>query len=109
MAQPDPGKVGEGPLAIICGGGSLPFAVADAVSRRGRRVVLFPLYQLADSKAVGRFPHHWLRVGQAGRFRRLARAEGCRDVVLIGNVVRPVRLSDRCDDRSNADSAIRSI
>ena len=25
----------DGPLAIICGGGSLPFAVADAVGKRG--------------------------------------------------------------------------
>src|SRR5881227_1719602 len=79
----------ETPLAIICGGGSLPFAVADAVTRRGRRVVLFPLHRLADSSAVAFFPHHWLRLGEAGRFLRLARAEGCRDVVLIGNVVRP--------------------
>ena len=30
------------PLAIICGGGSFPGAVAEAVERRGRRPVLFP-------------------------------------------------------------------
>ena len=33
----------EGPLAMICGGGSLPLAVADSVSTRGRKVLLFPL------------------------------------------------------------------
>jgi UDP-2,3-diacylglucosamine hydrolase len=33
----------DGPLAVICGGGSLPFAVADAVGKRGRRVVLFAI------------------------------------------------------------------
>jgi DUF1009 family protein len=80
---------GEGPLAIICGGGSLPFAVAEAAVRAGRRVVLFPLRGAADSGRVARYPHHWLRLGGPGRFRRIARAEGCRDVVFIGSVVRP--------------------
>ena len=94
-AQPDPAQ--ERPLAIICGGGSLPFAVADAVRRRGRRVVLFPLHRLADSRAVAPFPHYWVRLGQFGRFRRLARGEGCRDVVLIGNVVRPALRDLRFD------------
>jgi DUF1009 family protein len=42
----------DGPLAIICGGGSLPFAVADAVGKRGRRVVLFAIVGCADQKRV---------------------------------------------------------
>ena len=29
----------DGPLAIICGGGPFPLAVAEAVKRRGRDVV----------------------------------------------------------------------
>ena len=80
---------GEGPLAIICGGGSLPFAVADAAVRAGRRVVLFALRGAADAQRVVGYPHHWSGIGQFGRFRRIARAEGCRDVVFIGSVVRP--------------------
>ena len=40
------------PLAIICGGGSLPFAVAEAAIRRGRRVVLFALRGFADASRV---------------------------------------------------------
>ncbi len=80
---------GEGPLAIICGGGSLPYAVAEAVERRGRGVVLFAIRGFADAAAVVRYPHHWFALGQAGRFRRLARAAGCRDVVFIGSLVRP--------------------
>jgi DUF1009 family protein len=79
----------EGPLAIICGGGSLPFAVADAAVRAGRRVILFALRGAADAPRVAGYPHHWARLGQFGRFRRLARAAGCRDVVFIGSVVRP--------------------
>ena len=49
---------GQGPLAMICGGGSLPIAVAEFVSRRGRPVVLFPLYGAAEGIAVGRFALH---------------------------------------------------
>jgi DUF1009 family protein len=77
------------PLAIICGGGSLPFAVADAAVRSGRRVVLFPLRGAADASRVAHYPHHWIGFGSAGRFLRLARADRCRDVVFIGSVVRP--------------------
>jgi DUF1009 family protein len=79
----------EGPLAIICGGGSFPFAVADAVGKRGRRVVLFPLRGWAEPDRVAAYPHRWIALAQLGRFFRLARAEGCRDVVFIGSLVRP--------------------
>ena len=63
----------ETPLGIICGGGSLPLAVADAVSGSGRKVVLFPLIGWADPECVERYPHHWIHIGQFGRFCRLAR------------------------------------
>jgi len=78
-----------GPLGIICGGGAIPPAVAAAVQRRGRRVMLFALRGFADPQAVAAFPHCWIAVGQFGRFRRLARAQGCRDLVLVGGLVRP--------------------
>ncbi len=79
----------DGPLALVCGGGSLPMAVAEAASKRGRPVVVFALRSHADPTFVARYPHHWLRVGQLGAFARLARAAGCRDVVLIGSLIRP--------------------
>src|SRR5215471_11244557 len=79
----------DGPLAIICGGGNFPHVVADAVARRGRPIVLFALKGWADPDGVARYPHYWARLGQFGRFRRLARAEGCCDVVLIGSLLRP--------------------
>ncbi len=79
----------DGPVAIICGGGSLPLTVADAVQRSGRDVVLFPIHGWADPSAIARYRHHWMHLGSAGRFRRLARMEGCRDVVVIGNTIRP--------------------
>ena len=84
-----PAESQQGPLALICGGGTLPLAVADFVSGRGRPVVLFPLHGAAEGTAVERFPHHWLHIGQIGKCMRLARATGCRDVVFIGSLVRP--------------------
>jgi UDP-2,3-diacylglucosamine hydrolase len=86
-----------GPLAIVCGGGAVPIAVAEAVTRSGRRVVLFPVRGWADPKAVEKYPHHWIAVVQAGRFVKHARAEGCRDVVLLGAAVRPPFWSLRLD------------
>src|SRR5258708_13538772 len=80
---------GETALAIICGGGSLPFALADAAVRRGRRVVLFALREWADPERVAAYPHHWSWIGQFGRFQRLAAQEGCRDVTFIGSALRP--------------------
>jgi DUF1009 family protein len=79
----------ESPLAVICGGGSLPLAVADHVAARGRRVVLFPLHGAAAANGFAERPRHWLYMGQVGKFLKLARAEGCRDLVFIGSLVRP--------------------
>jgi DUF1009 family protein len=90
MNAPAPStEVGDGPVAIICGGGSLPLTVADKVRSSGREVILFPIHGWADPAVVSGYRHHWLHLGSAGRFRRLARKEGCRDVVMIGNTIRP--------------------
>jgi UDP-2,3-diacylglucosamine hydrolase len=77
------------PLGIICGAGTVPFAVADAVVQRGRPVVLFPLRGWADAIAVQAYSHHWVWLGQFGRICRLARQEGCREMVFVGGLVRP--------------------
>ena len=74
----------DGPLALICGGGTLPLAVADAAAKRGRVLCCFRLPAPPSPQ--------WLRAiritgfgsGHFGAFMRLARAAGCRDVVLIG-------------------------
>jgi DUF1009 family protein len=87
----------SGPVAIICGGGTFPFTVADALIRQGRRAILFPLRGFADEKAVERYPHYWAHIGQLGRFLKIARHEGCRDVVFIGSVVRPAIRELRLD------------
>jgi hypothetical protein len=85
---PDAAPGGE-PIAIVCGGGSFPGAIADAVARRGRKPVMFAVRGWADPAVVERYAHHWIAIGQAGRFFRLARAEGCRDILFIGTLLRP--------------------
>ncbi len=87
----------DDPLAIICGGGSFPAAVADAVVRRGRRPVMFGIKGWADAAVIERYAHHWISLGQAGRFFRLARAENCREVLFIGTVLRPPLSALRLD------------
>jgi DUF1009 family protein len=82
-------EAGATPLAIICGGGSLPAAVAAAVAKRGRRPVMFGIKGWADGAVIERYAHHWIAIGQAGRFFRLAHAEHCREVLFIGTVLRP--------------------
>lgn len=81
--------VAEGPVAVICGGGSFPFSVADALLKQGRGVVLFALRGWADPDRVEKYPHHWSDIARLGRFLRLARQEGCRDVIFIGTLLRP--------------------
>jgi UDP-2,3-diacylglucosamine hydrolase len=84
-------------VAIICGGGAIPGAIAEAIIRRGRRPVMFAIKGWADPRMVARYAHHWVALGQAGRFLRLARTERCRDVILIGTLVRPALTQIRLD------------
>jgi UDP-2,3-diacylglucosamine hydrolase len=100
MIAMTPAVADDAPLGIVCGGGTVPIAVAEAAVRRGRRVMLFALRGWADAPAVAAYPHHWIALGQLGRFCRLARAEGCRDVVLVGALVRPSITQLRLDWRT---------
>lgn len=76
------------PLAIICGGGTFPLAVAEGARRAGRPVVLFPVRGFADAD-FSAWPHEWVSLGGFGFLRSEMRRRGCRDVVFIGNVLRP--------------------
>jgi UDP-2,3-diacylglucosamine hydrolase len=84
-------------IALICGGGSFPSAGADAIVRRGRRPVMFAIRGWADPKVVQQYRHHWIALGQLGRFFRLARTEGCRDALFIGTLLRPAIRNLRLD------------
>jgi DUF1009 family protein len=85
------------PVAVIAGGGVMPFAVADSMIARGLTPVLFALKGACDPVAVQRFRHHWISVGQIGRAMKLFRSENCRDLVFIGTLVRPALSEIRLD------------
>jgi DUF1009 family protein len=97
MSAREPAAAPEQPLAIVCGGGALPFAVADAVAARGRRAVLFAIKGWADPDAVAGYRHRWIAIGQLGRLRRLIAQEGCSEMVWIGTVLRPALRQIRFD------------
>jgi hypothetical protein len=95
MAAPAPKA--SSPVGLIAGGGALPFAVADSLAARGISSVLFALRGACDAQKVERYHHLWISVGQFGRATRLFRAEGCRDLVFIGTLMRPALSEIRLD------------
>jgi len=99
-AGSDGAAAAPGALAIICGGGTFPAAVADAVAKSGRRLVMFGLRNWADAALIERYPHHWIAIGQLGRFLRLAHEEQCSEVLLIGTLMRPSLSAVRLDWRT---------
>ena len=88
-----PERAGAGePLAIICGGGAFPLAVAEAATRAGRSVFMLGLTGFAE-RSIERWPHWWIPLGRFGMVTAELRRRGCRDIVIIGTVLRP-RLRD---------------
>src|SRR4030088_3505931 len=85
------------PIGLIAGGGVVPFAVADSLIARGINPILFALKGACDPVRGARYRHHWLSLGQFGRAAKLFRAEGCRDLVFIGTLVRPALSELRLD------------
>ncbi len=81
MSDPKPGN---DPLAIICGGGSFPGAVAAAVAARGRQPVMFGIKGWADPAVIERYTYHWISIGQVGRFFRSCARRKMREVLFIG-------------------------
>lgn len=76
------------PVAIICGGGGFPLAVARAAQASGRRVVLIGLRGVADP-AIETYPHEWVKIGEVGRFFRLLSERGVKELCLVGSFTRP--------------------
>lgn len=75
-------------LAIIAGQGPLPIALASAAKAAGRDVFIVALEGESD-RAIEHFPHAWLPIGALGRFLKLLKDEACKEVVLVGPIVRP--------------------
>lgn len=76
------------PLGIIAGAGSFPLALARAATAQGRPVFALLLKGIAGPELQA-FPHAWIGIGQFGAMVAQAKKAGCRDLVLIGSLVRP--------------------
>ena len=85
------------PIGLVAGGGALPFAVAESLSARGLTPVLFPVRGFCDPNRVKAYRHRWIGLGQLARLMKFMRAEGCRDIVFIGSLVRPALTDLRLD------------
>ncbi len=85
------------PVGLIAAGGVMPFAVADSLIKRGLTPVVFALRGLCDPQRAAHYRHHWIAIGQIGRAKKLFRAEGCRDLLFIGSLVRPALSEIRLD------------
>jgi hypothetical protein len=92
-----PPAASTGPVGVIAGAGSLPFAAAASLQSRGIKPVIFAIKGFCDPAPVAAYAHHWVALGQVGRLMRLLRAENCRDVVFIGALVRPALSEIRLD------------
>jgi DUF1009 family protein len=90
-AQTGAAQTDKSPVAIICGGGAFPGAVARAISKSGREVYLFLLRGYADP-ALEQYPHEWTKLGSLAKFAGSSKRRGINEIVFIGSVVRP-RLS----------------
>lgn len=73
-----------GPLAIVAGGGGLPWEAAALVAPR-RRVVVFAV----DGEADGGFSDietHRIGFGEVGRAFKMMRERGCHDILFLGAI-----------------------
>jgi len=77
----------DAPLGLIAGGGELPHLVARGARAAGKRVVVVGLRGSADPALVDVADvFRWRGVVQLGRWIRVFRGAGCREIVMAGRV-----------------------
>lgn len=85
------------PVGVIAGSGVLPFAVARSLCEQGRGAFILGIRGHCDPASIEQFPHCWISLGQLGRATKLARAEGCKQLLFIGGLIRPALSEIRLD------------
>jgi DUF1009 family protein len=81
------------PVAIVCGSGRFPLAVAAEAQRAGRAVFMIGIIGAADP-AIAAYPHVWLRLGEFGKLLKTLQDQAIGELALIGGLVRPQQLAD---------------
>ena len=78
----------SGPVAIICGSGSLPLEAAREIRQRGGDVFLVGLVGSAG-REIEAFPHLWVRLGELGKLFSALKTRQIQQVAFLGAVMRP--------------------
>lgn len=76
---------GHGPIAIICGYGSLPCEVAEGAIAAGRHPFLVGIEGEADA-SIEAYDHRYMNLGQFGALLKLLRERDIREIVMAGGV-----------------------
>jgi DUF1009 family protein len=76
------------PLAILCGGGGLPFEAARFARENGRDVLLVGIVGVTPPE-VEAFPHVWVRMGEVGKLFATLRTRAIAELALLGPMGRP--------------------
>lgn len=84
-------------LGILAGGGEAPRRLAALLKQAGRPYFLVCLQGQADEDLGAGHPHIWLPLGAGERALKAVRAEGVRDILMIGRVRRPSLLELKPD------------
>lgn len=79
----------SGAIAVICGGGGFPAAVAEAAQASGQEILLVGLRGIADEERIARFPHEWVRLGEIGGLLKLLQARDIGRMAFVGGLARP--------------------
>jgi len=87
-ADSGPGGGALAPLAILCGAGAFPLAVAGEARRAGREPFLVGVVGATDS-AIEAYPHVWVRMGEVGKLFAALKARAIAEMVIIGAMARP--------------------
>ena len=93
------GAAARGPLAILCGGGDFPVAVARAAAAQGRDPFLVGVVGAADAR-IEAFAHLWVHVGEVGRLFAALKARGVTQIAIVGAMTRPEFADLRLDWRA---------
>jgi UDP-2,3-diacylglucosamine hydrolase len=88
LAGGAPGASAAPPLAILCGAGAFPVAVAEEARRAGREPFLIGIVGSTDAP-IEAFPHVWLRMGEVGKLFAALKERGIGEMVMIGAMTRP--------------------
>lgn len=77
----------EGPVALMAGWGTYPFAVADALREQGRRIVGIGIIDHADPTLANHCEEFdWIGLGGIGRAMRLCKRWGAKQAIMAGKL-----------------------